>query len=150
MGSRNTRRKYCGKNLTAKIGKISNDCFEISLVEVAARYPTIGSDIELFKHDMKMFSRFGYAIYNPEGFALLTAAKEELDSLYLQKLSALPTQIIEDILWVHHNNKIRRAQRTVETLTSELTRRAMLDDSLESDSNTECKGVSKPKRRSKK
>lgn len=157
MSLKHTKRKYCGKLLVKKVANITNDCFEEAIREVytetialmandPANDLTYDSyEINDFKTDMR---NYRYHFMNPDAQALIDA-KNKVDELYLNKLLTLSTKVIEDVLWVHHNKKIVRAERTVETLTSELLRRELFNDTHETDPNFNKNRGSKPKRRRK-
>jgi hypothetical protein len=59
--------------------------------------------------------------------------KEKIDEIYLNKMMALSSADLNDILFLHEHAKPRRAERTLEAITSELARRSLLDDSSQSD-----------------
>lgn len=64
--------------------------------------------------------------YYSTGF--VRSMKEKVDNLYLENIKKLSSKMLEDILFLHEKGKLRRADRTVETILSELTRRALLND----------------------
>jgi hypothetical protein len=147
-------RKNCGKLLIKKNSAITSKCFDIAVDEIIVKWA-----IDEEKHskkdliiDMRMPALlkgirniFGEHDTHPEIYEI----KEAVDSLYLEKLCTLLTKDIEDIIWIHECGKLKRASRTIETLTSELVRRAIMGDSSQSESKTNSKSTIS-KRKSKK
>jgi hypothetical protein len=147
------QRKYCGKQLVKRTWAATTACFESSVDEVLEAFNV---DFDLFpRHtiigDMRSFKLkqlFGHEELHPQ----IEQIKEEVDRIYLEKLCMLPTKTIEDVIWADDQGKSRRTQRTINTLTSELVRRAIMGDSSQSESNIHDRGVSnvKPTKKSRK
>lgn len=72
-------------------------------------------------------------IYPPEEVNEILKAKERVDELYLNKMLSLSNLQLEEILVVHDKGEIKRMQKTIEAIISELTRRSVFSDTNESD-----------------
>lgn len=72
---------------------------------------------------------------HPEQYAKMSKQVEDISSLYLEKMCKLPTKALSDILFLHEYKRPQRASRTLEMIISELTRRELMDDSSQSDTN---------------
>lgn len=72
---------------------------------------------------------------NPFGtYEELLEKRDKIEVLYQVKVRQLTTKQLNEILKAHNlEDGLRRAPKTVETIISELARRAILDDSGESD-----------------
>lgn len=111
---RTKARKTCGPNLVSKIRDLTNVCYrdakEFILSNMSASH----------KQDLMTSD-----IFDPNQVRELKSA---IDDQYLENIKKLSTQELEDILWVHHNGKLRRAERTIETIVAEIARRELMDD----------------------
>ena len=125
-------RKRFSQKLLSKVRDTTNHAFESSVMEVLGLPPDI-TDIELAEHIHNL--RYGKYLtgYTKAEVDNLVAAKEKIDELYLVKLCALPSDMLENIIFIHKRGDIKRATRTIDTILSELTRRFILSDSFESD-----------------
>ena len=59
---------------------------------------------------------------------LAKAIIDEADSLYLPEIKKLPSEYLTLILRVHEDSRIRRAEKTLDCITTELARRCLLGD----------------------
>ena len=116
--------------LTGTVGRMSGGCR-------CCRYRH-GKDVteeqlQDFMSKIRRMSLNYVAWFEDEDIAEMIDKKEKIDELYLNKMIALPTKDLMDILFLHEHHKPRRAERTLEAITSELARRSLLDDSSQSD-----------------
>lgn len=65
----------------------------------------------------------------------LIGKRDQVSSLYQEKLTTLSSKDLSDIIKAHKKGLIKRTDKTIETILSELARRALLDDTNESDLN---------------
>ena len=144
-------RKNCGKQLIKKSIAITSACFEAAVDKILADKNvdlTIHPKAEIVSY-MRMPGIFRSMMDPYIIVPDIDKIKEEVDSLYLEKLCALPTKDIEDIIWIHLQKKLNRATRTIEALTSEIVRRALMNDSSQSESKLNGKKVNKKSLRRK-
>lgn len=59
---------------------------------------------------------------------LAKAIMDEADSLYLPEIKKLPSEHLSLILRVHEDDRIHRAEKTLDCITTELARRCILGD----------------------
>ena len=136
-------RKNCGSKLVKRIGNITSDCYMQAVNHTIEQLDLSMFDVGPLIALMRTTSEVLPYYELPAGVDvdLIIKAKNLTDGIYLDKLKELPTKTIEDILFVHERGRIKRAQRTIETLLQELARRTLLGDSSESDSKIGSKGV---------
>lgn len=128
-------RKYVTKKLVKRINSITSDIFKQSVVEVMDIKDVTEEQLQDFMSKVRRASlSFAAWVTEEDGdVADIVEKKEKIDELYLSKMIALSTKDLIDILFLHEHHKPRRAQRTLEAVTSELARRSLLDDSSQSD-----------------
>jgi hypothetical protein len=144
-------RKNCGKQLVKKSAAITSKCFDTAVDDIIVKWKI--SDKKFPKAELIQDMRLPTELRGIRNFfnhnnihPQIDEIKEVVDNLYLEKLCALPTKDIEDIIWIHNCGKLKRALRTIETLTSELMRRMLMNDSSES----KIKGKSSIKKKKRK
>ena len=128
------QRKYVTKKLVKRISSLTNQIFKQSIVEVMDIKDATEEELQDFMSKVRRAS-LSYASWSDDDgdVADIIAKKEKIDELYLNKMIALPTKDLTDILFLHEFNKPKRAQRTLEAIISEIARRSLLDDSSQSD-----------------
>ena len=142
-------RKNCGKLLVKKNIALTKECFNAAVDEAIIKYEV--NDEVNTKEDLITDMRSNKTMrtlrhsFGIDAHPKIDEIKEFVDNLYLEKLCTLPTKDIEDIIWIHDNKRVIRAARTIETLTSELVRRALMGDSFQSESKTKKKKPIKKK-----
>lgn len=128
------QRKYVTNKLVKRINSLTSDIFKQSVIEIMNIKDATEEQLQDF---MSKVRRAGliYASWSDEDGDLVDVLdkKEKIDELYLNKMIALPSKDLADILFLHEHSKPRRAERTLEAITSELARRSLLDDSSQSD-----------------
>lgn len=136
MSSSNTMRKYCGKKLIEKVKNATSHVYESSVssyLNLKGIDPSLGEELIYCMrnhslHQLKLALFANSPMKPPFTEEEILVHKEAVDNLYLEGLVKLPTPLIEDIIFCHNKKKFQRAQRTIETLVNELTRRSLLDD----------------------
>ena len=128
------QRKYVTKKLVKRIGTLTNDLFKQSVIEVMDVKDVTEEELHDFMSTIRRAS-FNYIVFDadPEEVKDIMDKKEKIDEIYLNKMITLPSAELNDILFLHGHAKPRRAERTLEAITSELARRSLLDDSSQSD-----------------
>jgi hypothetical protein len=130
------QRKYVTKKLVKKISTLTNDSFKQAITEVMEIKDPTDEQVADFMSAVRHASFSSvFSDFDSDELKDLLEKKEKVDELYLEKVIALPTQELNDILFLHKFSKPRRAERTLEAITSELARRALLNDSSQSDTN---------------
>ena len=66
-------------------------------------------------------------VYEPASI-LAKQILDEADSLYLPEIKKLSSEYLTLILRVHEDGRIRRAEKTLDCITTELARRCLLGD----------------------
>ena len=128
------QRKYVTKKLVKRISSLTNEVFKQSIVEVMDVKNATDEEIQDLMANVRratFHSRVNYEFEHE--FEDILKKKEAIDELYLNKVIALPSETLIDILFLHEHHKPRRAERTLEAITSEIARRSLLDDSSQSD-----------------
>lgn len=128
-------KKYT-KALHKRVAKSTNDIFNEAVCEITgiAMFNEEGKIAEEFK-DIVITLRSAnshYFVIPNEETKHLSDLKVKIDETYLERIIKLPTKVLEEILFSHDQLKIRRAERTIEIITSELTRRMIMGDTSES------------------
>jgi hypothetical protein len=126
-------RKYCGVLFVKKISNLTSNIYFWSLSEIMAQLQINSDFYSDFEYRVRVANSGSYPLDEKCNYTTETVlqARELTDDLYLNKLLELPSNIIEDILFVHNKGKLVRAQRTVNALIYELVRRSLLEDSSE-------------------
>ena len=127
-------RKNVTKKLKAKVYEATNNAYHEAVSEIMnidLKNTDEIKDAELNMRSAHLRQAFG-TIDNEELDSILKQ-KEEVDELYLKKILLLSSSMLEDILFLHRMNSIKRANKTVEYINSELVRRALLGDHSRSD-----------------
>jgi hypothetical protein len=70
-----------------------------------------------------------------ERYNEIMGKKAQSSAKYLENLLISNTKTLEDIIIVHENGFIRRTDKVLEAVKSELTRRALFGDQYQSDTN---------------
>lgn len=128
------QRKYVTKKLVSRISQLTNGLFKQSIIEIMNVPEATDEQITDF---MSTIRRIAWASRDiaqfGEEFEETLKNKELIDELYLSKMMMLNTKDLNDILFLHEHSKPRRALRTLEAIHSELARRAIFNDSSQSD-----------------
>lgn len=127
-------RKNITKKLVTHISTLTNGLFKQSVIEVMNCPHVTDEEVSDFMIKVRR-AGWGYAMFEEptEETKDTMEKKEKIDDLYLSKMMMLNTQDLSDILFLHEHSKPRRAQRTLEAIYSELTRRSIMNDSSQSD-----------------
>lgn len=127
-------RKNVTKKLVTRISTLTNSIFKQSIIEIMNTPDATDEQITDFMSTIRRISWASRDIVEfGEEFEETLKKKELIDDLYLSKMMMLKTQDLNDILFLHEHAKPRRAMRTLEAIHSELARRALLNDSSQSD-----------------
>ena len=128
------QRKYVTKKLVKRVSTLTNDLFKQSVIEVMDVKDVTDEQRQDFMSTIRRTS-FNYVMFDadPEEVKDIMDKKEKIDEIYLNKIMTLSSTELSDILFLHEHAKPRRAERTLEVITSELARRSLLDDSSQSD-----------------
>jgi hypothetical protein len=128
------QRKYVTKKLVGKMSLLTNRLFKESVIEIMNSPDATEEEITEFLGSIRRLStmRMLYPEMDEE-FQETFKKKELIDELYLNKLIQLSTEDLNNILFLHEHQKPVRAQRTLEIINCELTRRCLLNDSSQSD-----------------
>ena len=128
------QRKYVTKKLVKRISSLTNEIFKQSIIEVMGIKDATEEELQDFMGKIRR-STMHYAVWSEEDgdVADIIEKKEKIDELYLNKVITLPTKDLIDVIFLHEHHKPRRAERTLDMITSELARRSLLDDSSQSD-----------------
>jgi len=128
------QRKYVTKKLVKRISSLTNEIFKQSIVEVMNIKDATDEELQDFMSKVRR-AGLNYTMWSEEDGDLsdILEKKEKIDEIYLVKMIGLPSKDLADILFLHEHHKPRRALRTLEAITSELVRRALLNDSSQSD-----------------
>lgn len=126
--------RRCTTKLIQRISNLTNSVFKKAVIEIMdaedmEELPLLELMNSLRKTDL--FHALG--ALSDEEAKNLNEKKQLIDDLYLDKMMTLSTKDLTDILFLHEHNRPSRAERTLEAITSELTRRSILDDSSQSD-----------------
>lgn len=146
--------KKCPKALKNRVARYTENIFNECLIEVYTINKDDKDDIDNVAFEFRILSS-EYAKSGLFGSFELTKdfeeKREKVESLYQEKIRGLTTKQLNEIIKAHHlEDGIKRAQKTIETITSELARRAILDDSGESESIDDDGDVHEPTRQSPK
>ena len=127
------QRKYVTKKVLKRVSFLTTEIFKQSIIEIMDIKDVTEEQLQDFMSKIRRMSLSYVAWFEDEDIAEMIDKKEKIDELYLNKMIALPTKDLMDILFLHEHHKPRRAERTLEAITSELARRSLLDDSSQSD-----------------
>lgn len=123
------KRKYVTKNLVARISKLTNDTFKAAIMEVMICDNLSDEGLQGLAWDLRRITQQkAFGIQLDEADIVLSEQKEKIDQIYLRKIIELPTETLEDILFLHNKDKMKRANQTLEEIKSELTRRMLFND----------------------
>lgn len=114
--------KYITKKSIQKMKDMTNKLYQQAIEETFGcngDYLQIAYQIRLFEMGLDVVE---------EGFGELVFKAKEL---YLKKMCELPTQDLELIVRMHVKKKFKRAEKTIEYINNELTRRLLFNDSNE-------------------
>jgi hypothetical protein len=129
-------RKYCTKKLINKVQQATSVVYENSVdtymnlkeINREHREELVSSMKNQAPWTLKMALFAGIKAQPNFTEEELASHKEIVDNMYLEGIIKLNTNIIEDIIFCHNKGRFKRAQRTIEMLVNELTRRALLND----------------------
>jgi hypothetical protein len=128
------QRKYVTKKLVKRIGTLTNDLFKQSVIEVMDIKDVTDEQLQDFMSTIRRASYMHIVMdASLEEVKDIMNKKEKIDEIYLNKMMTLSSADLSDILFLHEHAKPRRAERTLEAITSELARRSLLNDSSQSD-----------------
>lgn len=125
--------KKFSRKLLRRVSFTTNKLFQQATIQVLGLVnpspEVLGSHMELLReaHMLESFTTGEIS----DDLAFLLKAKEGVDILYLKLMMELPTNTLEDIVFIHELGHIPRTNRTVEAITSELMRRSIFGDSQE-------------------
>lgn len=105
MSDKPKKRIRCTKNLIAFTRDATQTCYNNAKKIIVKR------------HDIK------------DEIDLVELFKDEIDQAYRHQICKLPTDTLEAIILCHQKGRFHRAKITLQSITDELTRRALLDDS---------------------
>jgi len=108
------RKKYrvnCGPVLIERVKKLTTELFHECLDSARLEIPF---------PDEANISDLAFEDY-------MQAIKRKSSEIYQQRIKALPTKDLEDILWVHESGGVKRSPETLEGITSELTKRQLFE-----------------------
>lgn len=152
----NAKRNKCSKALRTRVAGYTNIVFEQCVREVLGLVQESKEELDMamdFIRQAQSLQRMGApvaAIYDEDELKEMIDAQERVAALYQVKIKSLPTKHLNEILKAHElDGGLKRASNTVETILNELTRRAILDDSGESDFISNNGDVDEPIRKSK-
>jgi len=128
------QRKYVTKKVLKRVSFLTTEIFKQSILEIMDIKDATEEQLQDFMSKVRR-ANLNVATWSDEDgdIADIVVKKEKIDELYLNKMIALPTKDLMDILFLHEHSKPRRAERTLEAITSEIARRSLLDDSSQSD-----------------
>lgn len=132
----NKPRKYVTKALVKRIYELTNNIFKQSVIEVLDIKGITNKQMVEFMLNVRRVSYsyvMNYSDEYQEEVKDLMEKKEKIDELYLNKMLMLSSKDLSDILFLHGFGKPKRAERTLEMIKSELMRRALFNDSSQSD-----------------
>lgn len=140
MNSKTIKRRSCSEKLVKRTKALTNRCYNRAVEHIMTVFimPTdyTKEDLILDMRTHKLIGFFGAENTVPN----IEEVKSTVDSLYLDYICALSSQDLEDIVYVHEQDKYKRAPRTIEAILSELTRRALLEDYSEPEFKNKYKG----------
>lgn len=129
--------------LKNKVLKITNDIYNQCVSEVFELSETSEATIDAIKILMDLATDYPWmyaasplnTMKSPQEIKELAIKKELVSNLYQQKIMQLSDKDLNDIVRAHKKDLVKRADRTIENILSELARRALLGDTNESDLN---------------
>lgn len=131
-------KKKCSAALKKRSVQITNQIFEQCVRDVLGMHKESIEDLESAIDLIRYATLRGFfGQIDDEEVKEMAEAKAKVDDLYQEKIKQLSTKHLNDLLKSHElEGGIRRTGRTLETILSELARRSLLEDSSESDLNT--------------
>lgn len=140
--------KAMGKRVSQLTNTIFNDC-----VKEVMKFD--GSETEQDLIDTIADLRYAEAaLFVDEDLTSMIKDKKKVDELYLSRLCGLSSSQLQEIVICHEVGHIKRMQKTIQAILSELASREILGDASKSDSRYTYEVVDEPakarKRRSKK
>lgn len=128
------KQRRCTDALVKRTNEVTSHIFKQSVIEVFNAFTYDETQLQDLIYSVRRAS-LGFVMYdmNPNEIQDLMDKKEQIDTLYLNKMITLPTDKLADILFLHERQRPERAERTIEAITSELARRSILNDSSQSD-----------------
>lgn len=140
-------KRKCTKAVVERVGKLTNWVFSEAMREAIGLPKDCNQDV-LEDAVVTMKIKWLDELRDPDKKDQAVAEKQHVDSLYLVHMSRLTTKQLEEIMLVHEAKEITRTKRTIETILSELTRRALLNDSNESDNTSDNGEKDEPSKKS--
>lgn len=130
--------RKCPKALKKRVVDCTQDIFNDCLIEVFDLDPRDGRNISDAAYIVRQVNRGLWTSVDSEDLHMTTdevkEKRDKVEAMYQEKIKQLSTKQLNEILKAHNlEDGLRRAPKTIETITSELARRALLDDSGESD-----------------
>ena len=131
------KKRYLTKKLIERTQELTNKLYKDSLYDISGIDSQKNEDVSSIIKRINEH-KLGFKI-DRDDVKYVESLRVKVDDLYLQKMIALTTKELEDILFLHSRKSPRRAERTIDAINSELARRFIVDDD-----------VSRPKTRKKK
>lgn len=125
-----TLNHYSDRYVT-RIGRVTSRLFKRAVIDVLKLKRTDNQTLAEMINEVRMAKNYGQqrdTEITPEHAKLI-------DEKYLELILKLPSKDLNHIINCHKSAQIRRADRTIETIMSELASRELLNDSSESDLN---------------
>ena len=127
-------KKGCSPALKKRALAITNKLFEDCVREVMGLHTEDPDELRMTMDFVRTAKHAQNDLdYGYEEIQEMIRAATAVSDLYQEKIKALSTKDLYDILNSHERGGTKRAARTMDTILSELARRAIMDDSSESD-----------------
>ena len=127
------------KKLKDRALKITNEIYNQSVSEVFELSKSSEETISTIRTLMEIASIENLSALNgvpiPKEMRDLADKRKQVSELYQVKLTYLSSKDLSDIIKAHKLGLVKRTDKTIETILSELARRTLLDDTNESDFN---------------
>lgn len=127
------------KKLKDRALKITNEIYNQSVSEVFELSKSSEETISIIRTLMEIASIENLSALNgvpiPKEMRDLADKRKQVSELYQVKLTCLSSKDLSDIIKAHKLGLVKRTDKTIETILSELARRTLLDDTNESDFN---------------
>lgn len=122
------------KRLTKKrveyLKNMTNLCYKVSLGIVCSRVATITTPAYQIMDDFKFMSQAPSLLIKTEpSFSWYLKLKNEIGDKYLELINTLNDEDLQDILNCHNKGKFFRADKTINSIVSEISRRSLGDSS---------------------
>jgi hypothetical protein len=136
------KRKY-SKAMGRRVSLLTQTLFEDSVRKVF-KLRSNGSVMDYMDtiHDLRSLPLLK-DMFAGDAYADLRKQKEEVDSLYLSKMLKLEDAQLQEILICHECDHIKRAARTLQAITNELSERSIFNKRVRSSSRYSYYNISK-------